>query len=126
MACTPSTSKIFGRGVFEVKNSTVISTQVYAQNNCINGSYRAVKIYKQQITWGDENDTMIPFSLSSLNVYCDCKFFDKETNHNGKCCRHIINNYAGQFSTPPLCNSYVSHYYSSEMFFNNLTVYLSI
>ena len=75
---------------FEVKNSHVISTQVYAQNNCINGSYRAVKIYKQQITWGDEHDTMEPFSLSSINVYCDCKFFDKETKHSGKCCRHIV------------------------------------
>ena len=42
---------------FEVRHSTVISTQVYPQNNCINGSYRAVKIYNQQITWANDTDS---------------------------------------------------------------------
>ena len=75
---------------FEVKASTVISTQVLPQTNCINGFYRAVKIYKQQITWGVENSARDPFSLSTINVYCECKFYEKETKHTGKCCSHII------------------------------------
>ena len=74
---------------FEVKRSTVISTRVYRDRHCINGSYRAVRIYKQQITWAGENDSHKPFSLTTLNLYCDCKFFRKETQNNGRCCRHI-------------------------------------
>ena len=74
---------------FEVKTSTVFSTQVFPLINCINGSYRAVKIYNQQITWAKQNEGPKPFSLSTLNVFCECKFYDKETKHSGKCCRHI-------------------------------------
>ena len=74
---------------FEVKSSTIISTQVFPQQNCINGSYRAVKIYKQQITWANGNSGITPFSLDTINVYCQCKYFDKETKYTGKCCSHI-------------------------------------
>ena len=74
---------------FEVKTSTVLSTQVYPEDNCIVGFYKAVKTYEQQITWGQHSNAVQPFSLTSINVYCECKFYDKETKLSGKCCRHI-------------------------------------
>ena len=27
--------------------------------------------------------------LSTINVYCECKFYAKETIMSGKCCKHI-------------------------------------
>ena len=84
-----TSSSIFKKAKrFEVKTSIVFTTQVSRQLNSINGSYRAVKIYKQQITWGSENVGAVPFSLATINIFCDCKFYEKETKHSGKCCRH--------------------------------------
>ena len=74
---------------FEVKTSTVLSTQVYPDDNCICGFYKAVKTYEQQITWGQYTSAVEPFSLTSINVYCECEFYEKETKLSGKCCRHI-------------------------------------
>ena len=72
-----------------MKTSTVLSTQIYPDDNCIVGFYKAVNTYEQQITWGQYNNVSQPFSLTSINVYCECKFYDKETKLSGKCCRHI-------------------------------------
>ena len=74
---------------FEVKLSCVISTQVYPHDNRICGFFRAVKIYQQRIEWGGDNGGTEPFSLDSINVYCECKFYTKETILSGKCCKHI-------------------------------------
>ena len=85
-----TSSSIFRKAKrFEVKTSTIFSTQVFRELNSINGSYRAVKIYKQQNTWGSEHDGAVPFSLATINIFCDCKFYEKETKHSGKCCRHV-------------------------------------
>ena len=54
---------------FEVKTSTVFSTQVFPHDSCISGFYRAVKIYEQQITWAADSSGIEPFSLTSINVY---------------------------------------------------------
>ena len=74
---------------FEVKLSSTISTQVYPHDNRICGFFRAVKIYNQHITWGRENGGSEPFSLGTINVYCECIFFRKKTILSGKCCKHI-------------------------------------
>ena len=89
---------------FEVKTSTVLSTQIYPDDNCIVGFYKAVNTYEQQITWCQYNNVSQPFSLTSINVYCECKFYDKETKLSGKCCRHIT----GQLRRAVLLFSLVS------------------
>ena len=75
---------------FEVKKSTILSTQVFPNENKINGSYKAVKIYDQQITWGESTNEPIPFSLATLAFSCSCAFFKKDTPGRSKCCKHII------------------------------------
>ena len=62
---------------FEVKVSTILSTQVFPNDNMNTGSYRAVKIYDQTVTWGKNPDQPVPFSLSSLEVSCSCAFKKK-------------------------------------------------
>ena len=73
---------------FEVKVSTILSTQVFTNDNMITGSYREVKIYDQTVTWGKNPDQPVPFSLSSLEVSCSCAF--KKKTGRSKCCKHII------------------------------------
>ena len=56
----------------------------------INGSYKAVKIYDQKITWGETTNQPIPFSLPTLAFSCSCAFFKTATPGRSKCCKHII------------------------------------
>ena len=74
---------------FEVKNSSIISTQISYMYSKIEGEYRSAFLYNQLIVWeGDEKGA--EFNLNSILVYCDCKYFDKETRKTGYCCSHII------------------------------------
>ena len=77
---------------FEVRKSEIISTQVSKSGNWITGTYRAVKIYRQSINWGDKrgNNVCQAYSRETLDVFCECKFFEQETKVSGKCCKHII------------------------------------
>ena len=89
--CTPSVYSKTKR--FETKHSEIYSTQTSKVRRCIVGQYRAAKIYDQSVTWGcDECDTENPnaFNLSTILVYCTCKYFKKATCVNGLCCSHVI------------------------------------
>ena len=89
--CTPSVYSKTKR--FETKHSEIYSTQTSKVRRCIVGQYRAAKIYDQSVTWGcDESDTENPnaFNLSTILVYCTCKYFKKATCVNGLCCSHVI------------------------------------
>ena len=74
---------------FKVINSMIISTQISASKNYILGENRSISIYDQQIFWGSENQSC-EFTLETINVYCDCKYFNGETRKTGFCCSHII------------------------------------
>ena len=75
--------------IFKVQTSKLISTNVERSANCIEGEFRAALIYDQSIRWG-RSDAQAPFSLSTISVFCSCKYFNKETVHHGFCCKHII------------------------------------
>ena len=69
------------------------STQSSEVRRCFEGQYRAAKIYDQIVTWNcDESDTQNTndFHLSTILVYCTCKYFEKATCVNGLCCSHVI------------------------------------
>ena len=76
---------------FEVKRSSIISTQVSKSGNWITGTYRAVKIYRQSISWGDKTGINVcqAYSRETLEVFCECKFFGKQATYSGKCCKNI-------------------------------------
>ena len=75
--------------IFTVETSKLISTNVESVENCIEGEFRSGMIYEQSIGWGT-CDIQAPFSLSTITVFCSCKYFNKETVHHGFCCKHII------------------------------------
>ena len=77
---------------FEVKRSSIISTQVSKSGNWITGTYRAVKIYRQSISWGDKTGINVcqEYNRETLEVFCECKFFCKQGRYSGKCCKHIV------------------------------------
>ena len=54
---------------------------------------RAARIYEQSITWGvinSQSEDANSFNLSTILVYCTCKYYNNETCVTGKCCSHII------------------------------------
>ena len=78
---------------YEAISSRIFSTQTSAGRCCIQGQYRAARIYDQSITWGNGPpmvETSTPFDISTILVYCTCKYFDKSTRITGMCCSHII------------------------------------
>ena len=75
--------------IFTVQTSKLISTHVERSKNCIEGEFRSGMIYEQSIRLG-RSDVQEPFSLSTIIVFCSCKYFNKETLHHGFCCKHII------------------------------------
>ena len=75
--------------IFKVQTSKLISTNVERSANCIEGEFRAALIYEQSIRWGG-SDAEAPFALSTISVFCSCKYFNKETVQHGFCCKHII------------------------------------
>ena len=77
---------------FEVKRSSIISTQVSKSGNWITWTYRAVKNYRQSISWGDETGINVcqEYNSETLEVFCECKFFCKQWRYSGKCCKHIV------------------------------------
>ena len=84
------TSRVFRRGnIFEAKTSFLFSTCVNRSTNSIVGEFRAALIYEQSIYWGSSG-VESPFSLETIRVFCTCKYYNKETVTNGKCCKHII------------------------------------
>ena len=76
----------------QVKRSSIISTQVSKSGNWITGTYRAFKIYKQSISWGDKSGINVcqEYNRETLEVFCECKFFCKQGRYSGKCCKHIV------------------------------------
>ena len=78
---------------YEAISSHIFSTQTSAGRCSIQGQYRAARIYDQCITWGNGPpmvETATPFDISTILVYCTCKYFDKSTRVSGMCCSHII------------------------------------
>ena len=78
---------------YEAIRSRIFCTQTSAARCCIQGQYRAARIYDQSTTWGNEPpmvETATPFDISTILVYCTCKYFDKSTRVTGMCCSHII------------------------------------
>ena len=76
---------------YEVRSSTIISTQMSAIRNCIDGQYRAARIHEQKIWWSD-NVTVcqIPFNIENIQVFCTCKYHKKKGRKIGNYCSHII------------------------------------
>ena len=76
---------------YEVTSSTIISTQISAIRNCIDGQYRAARIHEQRIWWSD-NDSIYPvaFNIENIKVFCTCKHNQKKDRKVGKYCSHII------------------------------------
>lgn len=91
MLCSPS---VFSKSKrFETTHSQLYTTQSSALNRCITGQYRAATIHEQSICWEsvpDHNEDPNSFNLSTILVYCTCKYFNKATCINGMCCSHII------------------------------------
>ena len=89
--CTKSsTDSVFRKAnIFTVQASKLISTYVEKSKNSIEGEFRSGMIYEQSIRWG-RSDVQVPFSLSTIIVFCSCKYFNKETVQHGFCCKHII------------------------------------
>ena len=88
-----STSVFYKAKRYEKKKSKIYRTQSSTLRNCITGQFKAARIYEQSITWGTTSPHCLephPFSLSTINVYCSCKYFTKETVNSGFCCSHII------------------------------------
>ena len=84
------TDAVYKKGnIFTVQTSKLISTNVERNKNCIEGEFRSGMIYEQSIRWGT-SDIQVPFSLSTIMVFCSCKYFNKETVQHGYCCKHII------------------------------------
>ena len=84
------TDSVYQRAkIFRVKTSALISTNVDKIANSIVGEFRSALIYDQSIRWG-ASEQQAPFSLVTISVFCSCKYFSKETAHNGLCCKHII------------------------------------
>ena len=78
---------------YNTKNSAIFRTQSSALRNCITGQFKAARIHEQNITWGDSSahiQEIQPFTLTTIKVYCSCKYFVKETSQSGLCCSHII------------------------------------
>ena len=70
---------------YEVKSSTIISTQMSAIRNCIDGQYRATRIHEQKIWWSDnELGIQIPFKIGHIKVFCTCKYHKKKGQENRK------------------------------------------
>ena len=75
---------------FEVKKSIILTTQVYPLENQITGSYKAVKIYDQNISWGNNTERNVPFSIENRTLFCQCRFFTNGISTALTCCKHII------------------------------------
>ena len=94
----PNTNKIFpklttNKGWHTPSNSQMCSTQSSASKRCIHGQYRAARIHEQSITWGGadaDSENATSFDVTTILVYCTCKYFDNTTRANGLCCSHII------------------------------------
>ena len=81
---------------FEVIKSDLISTQVFTNQNKLEGEFRAARIHDQNISWGDCVDTspLTPFSNLTVSASCTCKYHLKITQdisgNKLKYCSHII------------------------------------
>ena len=78
---------------YERKHSTLFRTKSSATRNSIQGQTKTARYLEQSIAWGDDNihiEEASPFSLTTIKVFCDCKFCQKETLNTGKCCTHIV------------------------------------
>ena len=88
------TSTIFDKSSrYQVKYSKIIKTQLSALRNCITGQVKAARIHEQSIMWGIPNihfQEPQVFDLSTINVFCSCTYFKKETVISGWCCTHIV------------------------------------
>ena len=87
-------ASVFSRSKrFQCTDSQIFSTQSSASKRCIHGQFRAARIHERSITWesaGAHTEEATPFDVSTILVYCTCKYFDKTTCVNGLCCSHII------------------------------------
>ena len=82
------TDSVFRKAnIFTVQASKLISTYVERSKNSIEGEFRSGMIYEQSIRWG-RSDVQVPFSLSTIIVFCSCKYFNKEIVQHGFCCKH--------------------------------------
>ena len=90
LLCSPS---IFTKSKrFETTHSQIYSTQSSALKRCIQGQYRAVRVHEQSITWGiteSQSEDANAFNLSTILVYCTCKYYNNSTCVNGMCAAHI-------------------------------------
>ena len=78
---------MFAKGkIFENKKSEIMSTQVNSNLNCLTGFYSAVKLYQQEIYWGNASDIPVPFLADAVQFFCECKYFQQ----TGNCCKHVI------------------------------------
>ena len=88
------TSTIFDKSSrYQVKYSKIIKTQLSALRNCITVQVKAARIHEQSIMWGIPNihfQEPQVFDLSTINVFCSCTYFKKETVISGWCCTHIV------------------------------------
>ena len=78
---------VFSKGkIFENRKSEIISTQVFRNKNTILGCYRAVKVYRQEIIWGNGTDVSASFLLDTVQFFCGSKYHQKTV----KCFKHVI------------------------------------
>ena len=81
---------------FELIKSDLISTQVFTNQNKLEGEFRAARIHDQNISWGDcvDNSPFTPFSNLTVSTSCSCKYHLKITQeiegNKLKYCSHII------------------------------------
>ena len=80
---------------YEVRSSSLISTQCYPERNTIRGEFRAARIHDQVITWNlllthDFDSEPIPFTVGTLAVTCTCRYSKRGLLRTGKLCSHII------------------------------------
>ena len=80
---------------YEVKSSTVISTQCYPEKNTITGEFRGTRINDQVITWSQQNPMLMDSSPTQFNndnfaATCTCRYFKREQIRTDKLCSHIV------------------------------------
>ena len=80
---------------FEVKSSSVISTQCFPTRNTIIGEFRGARIHDHMITWTFEHieEASVQgnaFNISNLAATCTCKYHKKEKPRAGTLCSHIV------------------------------------
>ena len=74
---------------FEDRNSTIFATQSTAELSRIDGQYRSTRIHNQSIAWRSTPVTN-RFDISTIRIYCSCKFFLNATSATGMCCTQLI------------------------------------